>query len=482
MLFNIKAKKSFSICIFVAFFLLQTLVVFADPSFDNVINHYAPNSHVGIIVGDAKTGKIIYEKNGFGLFTPASNMKLFTAAAALYSLGPKYQFKTEVGIHTKNLQKHTLNDNLYIRFSGDPSLTTQNLQQLIQDIKKYGIDSINGDIVLDTTIFDKPDYGREWSLEEINWSYGSPVTSIILDENALRFSIVPAKTVGEKPTITLVDPEKASYIKIDNQLQTVPHEQALHHCTTDIQIDQDNTIHLRGCVSIDPEDSLEGDSFALRNPLAYATAVVQNSLVEHNIQLKGKIVIGKIPADVNFIVKVNSAPLYKLVGVMLKKSNNLFAESFAKTMGYMNSQHGTFQEGINAMEKILKPKTNIDFTKIKICDGSGLSHDSLLTPRSIYRLLYVVFHDKKIKDYFIPALANPGGEGTLKKRLTSFDSAEFINAKTGTILGVSSLSGYLTTQSGRQLIFSILINNIDDLKQAKILENELCLAFLRLKI
>ena len=459
-------------------FSFNTTFAFSESSLDGLINRYVPSSYVGIIVGDAKTGEILYEKNSHGLFTPASNLKLFTAAAALYSLGPKYRFKTEVGIRTKNLRKNTLNDNLYIHFSGDPSLTTKDLEKLIQDVKNRGISHINGNIVLDTAVFDKPDYGNEWALEDINWSFGAPVNSIIIDENAVNLTIVPAKTMGEKPVVILALPEKQAYIKIDNQLQTVPHEQALKHCSMDIQIDQDNTIRLNGCI----DNSTDNASVALRNPLAYTTAIIKANLAKQYIKLDGNITSNSIPSDLNFITKINSKPLHKLTETMLKNSNNIFAESFIKTLGYTNFGHGTFQEGVNAVKDVLGPKTNIDFTKMKIVDGSGTSHNNLVTPYSIYRLLYTVYNDKKIKGYFIKALAEPAEKGSLKKRLASFDSIKSIQAKTGSAYTVSALSGYLTTQNGRQLIFSILINNFDDIKLAKNLENELCLAFIHSKL
>lgn len=428
-----KLKPAFFAIGLLLLILLNSATILAkEPSFNRIINRYLPNSHIGIIVGDAKTGKILYAKNGFALFTPASNLKLFTAAV-LYSLGAQYQFQTTVGIRRKNLHQHKLNDNLYIRFSGDPTLTSKDLQKLIQNIKKQGINDIGGNIILDVSAFAKPDYANEWSLEDTNWYFGAPVNSIILDENSVPLSILPAKTIGEKPTVTLLLAEKNRYIKIDNQLQTVTHDQFVKHCSMHTEVDQDNTIHLSGCVSIDAKDLGETSHLALRNPLAYAQAIIQDSLLQEQVQLKGKIITAPIPDDLNFIAKVKSPPVYKLVATMLKNSNNLFAESFTKTLGQVNFQQGSFQEGVNAITSILEPITNIDFSKIKIYDGSGLSHHNLLTPYSIFRLLYVIYHDKKMKDYFIAALAKPTEEGTLKKRLNAFDTAKFIQAKTGSM-------------------------------------------------
>ncbi|EKE04665.1 MAG: hypothetical protein ACD_20C00028G0001, partial [uncultured bacterium] len=242
---------AYRIIIFVLFFLPLEMAFGSSlaPYFDKIINDNAPRSYVGVIVGDAETGKVLYEKNSQGLFTPASNEKLFTAAAVLYLLGPNYRFKTVCLIQGQNKIGATLNGNLYIRFSGDPTLTSEGVQKLIQDIKNYGISCIEGDIVLDETRFDKPDYCDDWILGDTNWYYAAPVTAIILDANAVGVSINLTKGLGERPSAEQLFPEKSARIIIDNQLQAKFCEQTAEQCVMNLQIDQDNTVHLNGCIS-----------------------------------------------------------------------------------------------------------------------------------------------------------------------------------------------------------------------------------------
>ncbi|HXH54829.1 MAG TPA: D-alanyl-D-alanine carboxypeptidase [Gammaproteobacteria bacterium] len=116
---------------------------------ESFIQRGLPNASVGIVVLEADSGKILFERRAKEPFPPASTTKLFTAAASLLSLGADYQFQTAVKIAKKDLLQNKLNGNLTIQFSGDPTLSTTDLKQLIAGIKTAGIHQINGNIIID---------------------------------------------------------------------------------------------------------------------------------------------------------------------------------------------------------------------------------------------------------------------------------------------------------------------------------------------
>ncbi len=166
-------------------------------------------AHVGIKVVSIKTKETLYEHNASKLFLPASNTKLCTAIAALSLLGSSL----DTVIATDGYQEQeVLRGNLYLRGDGDPLLTTGDLERFALALKKKGISAIEGDLVIDDTVFDSINYGPGWMWDDGPYFYHSPVNGIPINHNCIKVKVKPDKE--EQPSVLLELP--TSYVKIMN--------------------------------------------------------------------------------------------------------------------------------------------------------------------------------------------------------------------------------------------------------------------------
>lgn len=425
----------------------------------DLIKHNLPNAHIGIMLMDAKTGAIIFQRNAYQLFKPASNTKLFTAAAMLWQINPRYRYKTTLA---------KKGDTVYIKFTGDPSLTIPAFKRLLHHLKKKGIRTIKDNIVIDDTRYVLPYHKAATTLDDVSWGYAAPVSAIVLNENALAYRVKTSTVLEQRISIKPLFRE-ARYVTLTNRIKTVTKRQAKNECELRFYPEQRNHINLTGCLAMRKHDMVW--KMAVPNPFLLASRIIRAQLKQDGIILQGHIVKGKMPKKVKRLAVQRSKPLYELVEYMLSTSDNLYADSFLKTLGYQFRKEGSFQQGIQALKGILAEHTNIDTTHLKIEDGSGSRYD-LVSPFQMSQLLLAVYHDKKVKSSFLAALPRSGFSGTLAHRMQVFDLKGQVFAKTGTMHDTSALSGFVTSVRGRPLIYSIMINHIDKgASHAKQLEN-----------
>ena len=246
----------------------------------------------------------------------------------------------------------------------------------------------------------------------------------------------------------------------------------MHHCSLTLNVNEKNKIELGGCW---PEGSKGWQNFSIQNPALFASNVLTHYLTEQGIVLRGHVETGYEPKGLKLIAKHESKPLHELLQHELKDSDNVYAESLLKTIGYYHTGHGTFQEGVNTEKAELTKLADIDFQQTTINDGSGQSRYDLLMPRQITKLLYSVYHNRKLKKDIMTALPISGVDGTLHYRMRSAMMKGKVHAKTGSMSGVSTLSGYMTAGDGKELIFSIMVNHfLGKIKKARAFQDEVC--------
>ncbi len=414
-----------------------------------------PDAISGMMVMDAKTGRILYQHNGYQHFTPASTTKLFTAAATLYALKHDFTYKTAIYIAGKKIPEGKINDNLYFKFSGDPSLTDSNITTLIRKLQTKGIKHIRGNIIIDDSAFSGRNYLQGITLRDTQWSYGAPVSSIIINRNSVPFSISPGKAL-KSPVAVSISSAYHKNFPIRGYARTVSIPEANNSCEFNAEMDSQNNVTYDGCW---PINTPAYKKLAIKNPEKFAVQVIKKALRENHIDLTGIIKTGKIPKHHTMIAEHSSMKLSSLVSYMLQFSDNLYANAFLKTLGAQQNKEGTFLKGVQALKKILSKHTDIDFNNMALFDGAGLSQYNLITPFQISQLLYSVSHSASIKKDYMLALAKPGQHGTLQNRMHTVGLNTSVKAKTGSLAGTSAIAGYLTTQNKQNLIFTIMINN-----------------------
>lgn len=459
----IKTLLTTTLLLFCSFVSAQQMNI----NIEDLIKHNLPNADIGVMVRDAESGEILYQHNGYQSFSPASNIKLFTAAAALYKLGPGYRYETLVAYDKHLLNHHKLNSNIYLKFSGDPSLRIQDLQELIHLLNKTGMQSIDGNIVIDSTRFTGPNHPAGISYDDLIWGYAAPVSGIILNENEFAYLLKSPKKLGA--LIDIAPLEDSHWLHIESDVHLVALQTANEHCAFHGEQLPGNNVHLEGCWPL--LNKPKTVKFSVPYPFLMAKQVIAETLLKDHIRLTGKIIPGSYPRNLQPIRIHHSKPLLILVKHLLLQSDNLFADSILKTLGAEVLNEGNFTQGVFVLKSILSEHTNLDVSKLKIADGSGTRYN-LASPYQVTQLLFSTYHDKKLSKVFRDSLPKAGKTGTLKNRLQAFNTENSVHAKTGTMHDTSALAGYLTTYSGTKVIFSIINNHvIGKVAPAKQLEN-----------
>jgi D-alanyl-D-alanine carboxypeptidase/D-alanyl-D-alanine-endopeptidase (penicillin-binding protein 4) len=462
---NALSKK---IIILSAIINVQPLFAAFDEKFDKLVNQYLPNTAIGIIVQDPKTGDVKFERRGDDNFYPASNTKLFTAAAALKFFGSNFQYQTGIHATMNKLKEGTLEDNVYIIFRGDPSLTAADLSSLLKQLKAKGVNTIKGNIIIDDTAFDGPAYAPGWTWDSIPFGYSAPVTTIILNENKVRLKLNETTTLND-PIKIEIDPN--SQVKLISNVIAVTKDESEHSCQLSVKVNN-NDINVSGCWPIDKTPSVL--EVAVDNPRLFARKVLEDALREENIAYSGEIQFKKTPKEVPAILIKRSPPLKNLLKQVLAESNNIYTESLTKALGLAFLGQGSFQVGTRAIEEILSKDTKINFAQINLSDGSGQSRYNLVSPYHISQLLHHMYQEPTF-NVFYAALSESGKKGSLVERMKSKEMVGKIVAKTGSALGTSALSGYFTADNGKQYLFSLLINqSMNDNLARKTFEDKLC--------
>ncbi|MFI4937534.1 MAG: D-alanyl-D-alanine carboxypeptidase/D-alanyl-D-alanine-endopeptidase [Candidatus Berkiellales bacterium] len=441
-----------------------------EKKFNALVKQHIPNSAIGLIIQDPKTGKVVFEKNAEENFCPASNTKLFTASAALKFFGPNFQYQTSLHADLNKTQKGSLHDHIYLVFRGDPSLTVEDLDDLFKHLREKGVKEINGNVVVDDRAFEEPFYAPGWTLDSLAWYYSAPITAIILNENKVRYKLDKANELNEIIHVAQAD-ETLPTFPLKAHVAAVTTEESEKSCQFDVSV-KNNEILMGGCWPI--EKTPTTIELAIDDPRALAKAQILKSLKEYEINLTGDIIFAPAARQIPVVSVKRSPPLKDLLFEVLAESNNIYAESLTKALGIAYLGRGTFQAGIIGMQEVLKRDSHLEFSQAKFSDGSGQSRYNLVSPYLIAQLLQHMYHDPDF-GVFYDALSKAGESGTLAERLKGKEVNGSLIGKTGTITGVSALSGYFKGKDGKEYLFSMLINQSTKNSYAiRAFEDKLC--------
>ena len=406
-------------------------------------------ARAGVVVKSAKTGEELYATDAGKLLIPASNTKLFTSAAAVETLGLDYRFTTSV-LGTGRKAGSVLTGDLVLRGTGDPTMLAEDYDALAAQVAKAGVKVVTGKLVADDTWFDSQRLGNDWAWDDETAYYAAPISALTAapDRDYDAGSVVVAVSASGGKVKVTTTPE-TDYLKIVNK--------ATVGDSTDVLIERQHgtrTVVITGTVK-DPYQ----EWVAVDDPTAYAASLFRDGLQRHGVKVLGPTTTGAAPSDAKELAKHESMTLGELLVPFLKLSNNIHAEILTKAMGRKVANQGTWSAGL---------KVTTDFAKahgvevINMRDGSGLSRRDGFSPASIVQLLSAV-RDKPWFDTWYESLPIAGNSdrftgGTLRSRMQGTPAENNVHAKTGSLTGVTSLSGYVTSADGEPLIFSIMLN------------------------
>lgn len=420
---------------------------------NNILQNVDSKAVVGVYIKSMQNGENLYKRNEQQPLKPASIMKLLVAEAALLYLGPDYKFPTTLLTDAQGPHNGVISGNLYLVQTGDPSLTFYDFNDLMVSLKSEAVQRVAGNVYIDTTAYDDAYYGPGWIWNDKRYCYAAPISASIINKNCLSFKVVPAKNVGKLAAV--VQNPRYYYGLIQNAVLTKRNK--ARGCGG-LQINHSGEVlSLAGCM---PKGNYAwGVSTVISDIKHYNQSMLVHLFKQYGIQVDGKVMPGEAPSNLRTVASHESKSLSLLINDMLKKSDNVIAGSLLKKLGeFYARQPGSWQNGGEAVKRILFQKADVDSMQMSVLDGSGLSLDNRVKAAQMMQVLNFAYHNEATNYEFLSALPIAGVDGTLKYRLSNVKRK--VRAKTGTASksGIVSLAGYVMSHEKEPIAFVIIFN------------------------
>ena len=398
----------------------------------------------GILVQPLSSAPTLYNRDAQKYFIPASNAKLLTTAAALQQLGANYRFRTSIYQSANNV--------LRVVGRGDPSLSDTQLQVLVKQLKEKGITQIK-QLIADDSYIQGDIVNSTWQWEDIQSDYGAPVNSFILNQNVFSLKIVP-QIVGKSSQVVWTDSNEEKRWQVVNQSVTVAQNQPNY-----INLNRNlsgTVLRIQGQVAAASQPYLV--SLPVVDPNYYFLRRFRTILATEKIAL-GQTLVSPGGTNQQELAAVQSPPLSELLIETHQNSNNLYAEALLRALAFKQPRipnKNTADIGLEVLKKTLT-QLGVDASGYVLVDGSGLSRRNLVTPEALVQTLQAIAKTPAASVYRA-SLPVAGKSGTLKNRFRGTLAEGIVQAKTGTLSGAVSLSGYVNAPQYEPLVFSILVN------------------------
>ncbi|MGM3307357.1 D-alanyl-D-alanine carboxypeptidase/D-alanyl-D-alanine endopeptidase [Anabaena sp. WFMT] len=399
----------------------------------------------GILVKPLVSTKTLYSLDANKYFIPASNTKLFTTAAALQKLGADFRIRTSI---------YQDNDGvLRVVGRGDPSFKDTQLTILAKQLYQKGIREVN-QLIADDSYFQGELVHPSWQWEDVQAYYGAPVNSLILNENASILTLSP-QNIGQPLKINWAEPVEGYWWKIENNsVTTQQNEPGFIEVTRDLK---GQTLRINGRLAVNSKPDIT--ALAVFNPIDNFLRHFRQSLALEGIAVKQTSSSSNFSKNEQEIAGIESPPLSELLVETNVNSNNLYAESLLRTLASkqtLSKNQTTSNVGLQVLKTTLTD-LGIEPTSYILVDGSGLSRKNLISPEALVKLLQIMGKSSQA-EVFRASLPVAGMSGTLKNRLQNTSAERIVQAKTGTMMGVVSLAGYINVPNYEPLVFSMMVN------------------------
>ena len=407
-------------------------------------------ANLGALVTRADDSSVLFERSADKLLIPASNAKVLTALAVLAELGPAHRFATTIFANAPPDQGGAV-DTLAVRGAGDPSLTSEQMWRLAADLRRAGLAEVRGDILLDDSLFDRHSWHPSWG-KITSRAFHAPVSSLSANYGHFAVEVGPGSAGGAARVA--IDPP-LPYLRLVNRAQTNASAAKARPLNVARRaaggIDE---VVVSG--SVVPGAAPRVFLRSVSDATLYAGNLMRAQLQSVGIAVGGTVRRSALPAEFAELLAFEGKTVGEIVRLYMKYSNNNIAESLIKTLGARASgKPGSWKNGVAALDAILT-ELGLDPAGFSLVDGSGLSRDNRVAPRTLVRALAVARASFAIAPELAAALPIAATDGTMKRR--AGDAAGAARVKTGLLNRVTGLSGYAQSADGEELIFSVLAN------------------------
>lgn len=432
------------------------------------------SSHMAVKVASLDTGRVLFEENARKWMQPASNLKLYTVAAALDRLSPDYRFITSVYAPARPDQTGTVRGDLVVYGRGDPSFATRfngddsgdyyrAMNELASRIYDAGVRRVEGELVGDESYFTGSALAPGWEWDDLQWWYGAEVSALSVNDNSVDLTVKPGARVGD-PAVITIGPA-TSLLTVVDRTSTTP-----RGSTRELVVHRPlgrNVLEIRGTLPVDDRGFTA--SVAVSNPAMMFALMLRQALERRGVVITGgtRTVDAQTrsaqPLEVSSLVELatrQSPPLSVIAAQTMKPSQNLYTELLLRTIGKVSAtdpRKTTADAGIEAVKNFLK-RAGIDDSRLIMLDGSGLSRGNLVTADTTLQLL-IHMNRHRYSAAFRDTLPIAGVDGTLRNRMRGTPAMNNARAKTGTLSSATTLSGYVFSAAGERLVYSLMINN-----------------------
>ncbi len=436
------------------FFLISTVTAKDNKKIvENIgifLNKLPEGSKAAVLIINPVTRDTVFKHNIFEPVIPASNIKLFTTAVALKLMGPDYLISTKLFTDDIDLSDGVINGNLYIKGFGNPLFTLKDLDSLVSYLDTLKITRITGNIIGDDSFFDNVYSRDDWIIQENANVPLPPVSALVLNRNKFTLKLNSNRRYGKLLRYAVIP--DYDFVKVNmkarvTKFRTRP--RITYHT------DQNGfKIKVTGGM----RKSRRRKYYAIfpDNPPLFTALALYEKLSKKKIIIDGKPSTGITPQFADEIAGID-IPLKKLISITNKNSDNFLAECLFKIIGanFSGSQGNSFYATQAVMSFI--EENDIYIEGSSIVDGSGISRFNKITVAAIVDLLEVMYGNEEIFPEYLSSLAVAGEDGTLEERFVSSVVRNNFFGKTGTLNGVSAISGYLKTKNNNDLIVSIIM-------------------------
>lgn len=428
----------------------------------------------GVAVTDVD-GNLLFGRNATRLFVPASNTKLVVTSTAISLLGPDFTVQTSV-YGTGPVVDGELRGDLVLYGRGDPTFSERcyaidhdqpgacvedaaaKFRDLASQLRQRGIRRIAGDIVGDGSYYDGQLIHPGWEIYDLNWWYAAPVSGLGYNDDAVDFTIARADSLGRQPVVTFSPP--LGFLSFDNHAVI-----GADTATSTFDILRDSGTNRYVATGVLPQGTARhSEHAAIADPDYYSAAALQAALRQEGIVVEGRVQSTVDPFDnalargTPALAEVTSRPLSDWIFPILNTSQNWFAEMLIKQLGKKFGDSGSWHDGLKVERRFLIDSVGIDSTQFALIDASGLASNNLVSPLAFTQLLAYMRRQPTF-DAFAAGLPRSGQAGSLRRRFVDTPLEGRVQAKTGSISRVNTLSGYVERADGRVLVFSVQANH-----------------------
>lgn len=458
------------------------------------------SGNIGVKVVSMRDGRSLYSLNSSRPLTPASTTKLITAYSALLVFGPDYSIPT-IALAEQSPRKGVLHGDLYVKGHGDPLLSINDIDVLVDRIKASGITRIEGDIVGDGTYFDDVYERKDYSGDADHVVDLPPISALAIENNMVTVVVSSPRTSGQLCNVQTFPPSSGFTIVNSAKSYTAAPKKsrkssgkkkrkrsalerfvpepattpAILHGTFGDQtyyIDGANEAGVAISITADDEGrqivrvtgSLAANKtvsrqFEIRNPPLVVAGMLYDRLRTRGITIAGVIRSGETATKATGIAEFRR-PMAQVLEPVMKNSDNYYAEYLFKMIGGATAKSAAGKTAQYSRTAVAQCMENcaVPFEACVMNDGSGLSRRNLISSDALAATLQAAFRNKKLYNALYSSMSIAGVDGTLRKRMRGTPAEKNLHGKTGTLRNVSALTGYVTTADGEVVGFAAVMN------------------------